>query len=527
MFKVIASDKLSDKGLDILKSCSEIELNSCPGIVPEELGAIIGDCDALLIRSGTTVTADLIEKAKQLKLIGRAGVGVDNVDIEAASKRGIIVMNTPDGNTITTAEHTISMLMSLAREIPAAASSMRARKWEKKKFMGAELNEKVLGIIGLGRIGSAIAARAKGLGMQVVAYEKFAPDSVFEELGAKKVELDELFRTSDFITVHTPLTPETKHIINKEAFAKMKNGVRIINCARGGIVSEEDLLNAIKEGIVAGAALDVFETEPPTPDNPLLELDEVICTPHLGASTREAQENVSVNIAEQTIDYLLDGVVANSVNVPSVTKEASATIEPFKVLAEKVGSLAAQLAKGNIKKVSLKYYVDNPAFPYSVLKSFLLQGILGVVSDVEPNWISASGLAKDMGIVFDEEKLPSSADYANLVQCTIETNTAECLVSGAVVCNNSRIVQIEEFAVEMVPDGHTLIFYNNDKPAIVGNIGRFLGEHKVNINNMLFGRESVGGDAITIFGIDTALSDEMLLALSKFPDIQRAAQVKL
>jgi len=529
MFKVIASDKLSDRGLDILRACKDIDLNSCPGISGEDLCGIIGDCDALLIRSGTKVTSEVIEKAKKLKIIGRAGVGVDNVDIKAASDKGIIVMNTPDGNTITTCEHTMSMIMSLARKIPLATASMRDGKWEKKKFMGVELQEKVLGIIGLGRIGSSIAKRAKGLGMSVYAYDSFAPDSLFEKLGIKKVELDELIRESDFITAHTPLTSETKYLLNKDAFSKMKKGVRIINCARGGIVNEKDLAEAIKDGIVAGAALDVFEQEPPNESNPLLSMEEVICTPHLGASTREAQENVSVSIAGQTIDFLVNGVVTNSVNVPSVDKEMSEKIKPFESLAEKIGSLAAQISGGKVKKVTLHYYLNYTSFPAAILKSYLLKGILKVMfPESEPNWISASATAKKAGIVFGEEKLDSSSDYSNLVECVIETEKGECLVSGAVMYGNDlRIVQVEKFAVEMIPDGHVLILYNDDRPGVVGNIGRFLGENGVNINNMQFGRESIGGNAITIFGLDTSLSSKMISELSKFPNIQRVAQVDL
>ncbi len=530
MFKIIASDNLSEKGLKILRECEGIEINSCPGISHEELCEIIHEYDAILIRSGTTVTSEIIDKGKKLKLIGRAGVGVDNVDIAAASKRGIIVMNTPDGNTITTAEHTISMIMSLARKIPNAAASMASGKWEKKKFMGVEVQDKVIGIIGLGRIGRIIAKRTKGFGMKVIAKDDFTEDRTFENMGVKRVELDELFASSDFITVHTPLTPETKHIINKEAFSKMKKGVRIINCARGGIVNENDLCDAISEGIVAGAALDVFESEPPSHDNKILDMDEVVCTPHLGASTHEAQENVSINIAEQAIEYLINGVVTNSVNVASVTKSMSRVIKPFEEISEKIGKLSGQMAGGKIKEVSLKYYVkEYPEFPSSILKSFVLKGILEAIgSDREINWISAPAVAADMGITYSEEKLSSSNNYSNLVECDIKTEERSFTISGAVMHNqNVRIVRIEKFDIEMLPKGNILIFFNNDRPSIIGNIGKYLGENGVNINNMHFGRNSAGGDAVTIFGIDTKVSEDMLTALSKVQDIQRVAHVEL
>ncbi|MBA3071089.1 MAG: phosphoglycerate dehydrogenase, partial [Nitrospirae bacterium] len=425
----------------------------------------------LVIRSATKVTAEIIEAAKNLKVIGRAGSGLDNVDKAAASKKGIVVMNTPGGNTITTAEHTIALLFSLARMVPQATTSMKAGQWEKKKFMGVELFNKTLGIIGLGSIGNQVAKKAQGLEMVVIAYDPFLSDDKAKASGIEKVSLDELFSRSDFITIHTPLTPETKNLINSETIGKMKKEVRIINCARGGIINEKDLYEALKSGRVAGAALDVFEKEPPE-DFSLIGLDNVICTPHLGAATEEAQENVAIAVAEQIADYLVRGTIRNAVNFPSIPADQVARLQPYLNLAEKLGSFAAQVFEGGITEVTIEYMGDVSELNTAPVTIAALKGLLTPILEETVNFVNAPFIAKERGIEVKETKSAGAGDYQSMLAIRIKAKDKERYFAGTLFSKKDpRIVQIDNFAVEIMPEGIMLFIYNVDKPGVIGNLG--------------------------------------------------------
>jgi D-3-phosphoglycerate dehydrogenase len=485
----------------------------------DELKECIGEYHGLVIRSATKVTADIIGAAKNLRVIGRAGSGLDNVDKAAASKKGIVVMNTPGGNTITTAEHSIALLFSLARMIPQATASMKAGQWEKKKFMGVELFNKTLGIIGLGNIGNQVAKKAQGLEMVVIAYDPFLSDDRAKALGIEKVSLDELFSRADFITIHTPLTPETKNLINSEAIGKMKNEVRIINCARGGIINEKDLYEALKSGKVAGAALDVFEKEPPE-DSSLIGLDNVICTPHLGAATEEAQENVAIAVAEQIADYLVRGTIRNAVNFPSIPAEQVARLQPYLNLAEKLGSFAAQVFEGGITEVTIEYMGDASELNTAPVTIAALKGLLTPILEETVNFVNAPFIAKERGIEVKETKSAGAGDYQSMLAIRIKAKDKERYFAGTLFSKKDpRIVQIDNFAVEIMPEGIMLFIYNADKPGVIGNLGSFFGKNNINIARMHFGRESAGGMAISVISIDSPVTSRHLDEIKKMPNI--------
>lgn len=524
--KVLISDSISQKGIDILTN-SGLEVSVKTGLSPDELKACIGEYHGLIIRSATKVTADIIEAAKNLKVIGRAGSGLDNVDRTAATKKGIVVMNTPGGNTITTGEHTIALMFSLARQIPQAVASMKEGKWDKKRFMGVELFNKTLGIIGIGNIGKQVAKRAIGLGMVVIGYDPYLSEENAREIGIKKVELTELFQTSDFITIHTPLTAETRNLINKKTIGIMKDGVRIINCARGGIVNEIDLYEAIKSGKVAGAALDVFEKEPPG-DNPLLELDNVLCTPHLGASTKEAQENVALAIAEQVADYLIRGVIRNAVNFPSIPAEQLPRLQPYLSLTEKMGGFASQVFEGAVTDITIEYRGEASELNTSPLTIALLKGYLTPILEETVNFVNAPLIARERGIEVKETKSSEAGDYHSMIVLKIGVNGTENTLSGTLFSKKDpRIVKINNFPVEIIPEGNMLFIYNYDRPGVIGSIGSYLGKHNINIARMHFGRESAGGMAISVVSIDTPLSDEQLKEIKKMPNIISVRVVNL
>ncbi len=516
--KVLVSDKISDKGVEILKKAG-LDVDVKTGMKPDELKACIGEYHGLVIRSATKVTAEIIEAAKNLKVIGRAGSGLDNVDKAAASKKGIVVMNTPGGNTITTAEHSIALLFSLARLVPQATISMKSGKWEKKKFMGVELFNKTLGIIGLGSIGNQVAKKAQGLEMVVIAYDPFLSDDKAKASGVEKVSLDELFSRSDFITIHTPLTPETKNLINSETIGKMKKEVRIINCARGGIINEKDMYEALKSGIIAGAALDVFEKEPPE-DFSLIGLDNVICTPHLGAATEEAQENVAIAVAEQIADYLVRGTIRNAVNFPSIPADQVARLQPYLNLAEKLGSFAAQVFEGGITGVTIEYMGDVSELNTAPVAIAALKGLLTPILEETVNFVNAPFIAKERGIEVKETKSAGAGDYQSMLALRIKAKDKERYFAGTLFSKKDpRIVQIDNFAVEIVPEGIMLFIYNVDKPGVIGNLGSFFGKNNINIARMHFGRESVGGTAISVISIDSPVTSRHLDEIRKMPNI--------
>lgn len=524
--KVLISDNISPKCIDILKK-SGLEVDVKTGMKPEELKARIGDYHGLIIRSATKVTSEVIDAATNLKVIGRAGSGLDNVDRTAATKKGIVVMNTPGANTITTAEHTISLMLSLARKIPQATMSMKAGKWEKKKFMGVELFNKTLGVIGIGNIGSQVAKRAQGLAMNVIAYDPFLSEDKAKAMGVEKVDLQELFRRSDFITIHAPLTPETKNMINKETIKIMKNSVRIINCARGGIINEKDLYDAVIDGKVAGAALDVFEKEPPE-NNPLLTLDNVIATPHLGASTKEAQENVAIAVAEQVVDYLIHNTIRNAVNFPPIPPDQLARLQPYITLAEKLGGFAAQIFEGGVTEISIEYRGEASEINTAPITIAAIKGFLTPILEETVNFINAPIIAKERDIEVKETKSTDAGDYQSMVVIRVKAKDKESYLAGTLFSKKDpRIVAIDNFKVEIVPYGELLFIYNNDKPGVIGNIGTLLSKNNINIARMHFGRETLGGRAISVVTIDTPATPQIIEEIKKLPNILSVKHISL
>ena len=522
--KVLVSDNISPKCIEILKK-SGLEVDVKTGMKPEELKACIGDYHGLIIRSATKVTSEIINAAKNLKVIGRAGSGLDNVDRAAATKKGIVLMNTPGGNTITTAEHSIALMVALARQIPQATISMKAGKWEKKKFMGVELFNKTLGIIGIGNIGSQVAKRAQGLAMNVIAYDPFLSEDKAKAMGVEKVDIRELFRRSDFITIHTPLTPETRNMINKETIKLMKPGVRIINCARGGIINEKDLYEALVGGKVAGVALDVFEKEPPE-NNPLLKLNNVISTPHLGASTKEAQENVAVAVAEQVVDYLIHETIRNAVNFPSIPSDQVARLQPFINLAEKLGGFAAQIFEGGITEITIEYRGEASEINTAPVTIAAIKGFLTPILEETVNFVNALFIAKERGIEVKETKSTDAGDYQSMVLMRLKAKDKESHLAGTLFSKKDpRIVAIDNFKVEIVPDGDLLFIYNNDKPGVIGNIGTLLSKNNINIARMHFGRETVGGRAISVVTIDTPAKPQVIEEIKRLPNILSVKQI--
>ncbi len=528
--KVLVSDSLSENGLSLLKSNPLIALDYQPGLGKDaaKLKTAIADAEALIIRSGTTVTPEIFSAAKALKVVGRAGIGVDNVDLVEASRRGVIVMNTPSGNTVTTAEHAIALLCALVRAIPQATASMRAGKWEKNKFMGAELTHKTLGVIGAGNIGKIVISRAQGLRMKVIAYDPFLTDEMAAKLEIERVDLDALFSRADAITIHTPLTDKTRNLLNREAFQKMKKGVFIVNAARGGIVSETDLLAALEEGKVAGAALDVFEKEPPAADHPLLKSDKVIFTPHLGAATTEAQENVAVEVAEQISAFFTDGTIQNAVNFPSLTGKLREVLAPFQRLSERLGSLAGQLVQEAPSEIRIEYRGEITAYSLASLTSSLLYGLLSPMS--EPgvvNPVNAISLAKERGITLTESKVREAGDFTNLISLNLLSGGKAVLrLSGTVFGKAAiKLVSIDDLPLDAPLQGNILLVRNQDKPGVIGKVGSILGEAGVNIAWMQLGCLKAGGEAVSLYGVEPAIAEASAKALKAVPGIVSVQKV--
>ena len=508
--KVLVSDALGEIGIEMLEAEEGLEVDVKTGLAPEELKAIIGDYHALVIRSATKVTEDLLEAADNLKVVGRAGIGLDNVDIPAATKRGIVVMNTPGGNVVTTAEHAIAMMLSLTRNIPRGTSTLKAGQWEKKKLQGREIYNKVLGVIGYGKIGAIVANRARGLQMQVIVYDPFVTCEKIENDGYQCVSLEELYSQADYITVHVPKMKETTGLLNKTAFDQMKDGVMVINCARGGIINEDDLYDALVSGKVAGAALDVFETEPPGKSK-LLDLDQVIGTPHLGASTREAQTNVATAVAEQIILYLKKGSILNAVNAPSISGELLQKLGPYLKLGEQIGMLQAQLLKEPVAEVSIEYAGDFKGLDLSPVTTAALKGFLAHRVQDQVNFVNADSLAKELGLKVTESVSSESAEYLNLITMKAKTNGHVQTVSGTIFGKkDTRIVRINSFRLEMVPIGHMVLIHNIDKPGSIGQIGTTLGKNNINIGRMQVGQEEEGDRNIIFMCTDTPIPDEIV-----------------
>lgn len=503
--KILVSDSLEQSCIDIL-AAEGYQVDYKPGLAAEELKKIIEMYDGLVVRSATKVSADIINAATSLKVIGRAGTGVDNIDVEAATRRGILVMNTPGGNTISTAEHTVSMMLSLARNIPQAHMSLVAGKWDRKKFTGTEVYEKTLGIVGLGKIGREVAVRCQAMGVKTIGYDPLLSADVANKLHIELVSLDDLYRRSDFITVHTPLTPETKGLLNDDTLARCKRGVRVLNCARGGIIDEKALLRALQTGQVAGAALDVFEVEPPK-DNPLLAHEHVIATPHLGASTEEAQEKVAIQIAHQIVDALMGRGFSGVVNSAAIELTMREELRPFLTLADKMGSFIAQVSPEKIATLTVSAYGDVVSGSLELLKAALLKGILRHLSPEPVNIINAPFLAEEIGLVVSQQLETEGENFANLLRVRFTAGTESREVAGAVLGRTAiRIVKLDGFRFEVKPDGCLLVYFNIDRPGMLAKVSSLLAKHDVNIAGVSLGRSSIGENALTVMNIDGEIS---------------------
>ena len=525
--RVLVSDPLAEEGLGILKKAFDVDVRT--DLKEDELCSIIGDYDALLVRSGTDVTAKVIEAAKRLRFIGRAGAGVDNIDTDAATRKGIIVANAPEGNTLAATEHTMAMMLSLARNIPQATASLKKKEWKRSKIMGVELNDKVLGIVGFGRIGRELAKRANALEMRCVAYDPFISKERAAQLGVEMMSVEDLFKIADIISVHTPLIKETKHLVNAKSIATMKDGVRIINCARGGIIDEKALYDAIKSGKVAGAALDVFETEPPL-ESPLLTLDQVIVTPHLGASTVEAQQNVAISVARQCIEVLNGGAAKYVVNAPMVHPEQAEVLEPYAQLAEKMGRFAIQIAPGRLESVECIYGGDLSSYAASMkfVTRLALKGLLDPILQQPVNIVNAEFMAKERGITISETVTQESHGFKNLITIRIRTDKTEETVSGTVFFKGrSRIVAVGGYTMDMIPEGYVIVSRHLDKPCVIGRASTILGKCNINIAGMQVGRINPGEQAIMVLNVDSEVPEDVMDEIRSMPGIFTATFAKI
>src|ERR1700733_3786333 len=520
---VLVCDPISPKGIALLQQRPEFKVTVLKQKMPEaELLPLVGEVHAMVVRSETKITKKVIDAAPHLRVVGRAGVGVDNVDVDAATQRGIVVMNTPGGNTISTAELTFSMLMALARKIPQAHMSMKEGKWSRKEFQGTELLNKTLGILGMGRIGSEVAKRAQAFGMKVVAYDPYLSLARAKALQVDlREKVDDVYEGSDFITVHMPMTDETKGMINTAAFAKMKKGVRILNCARGGIVNETDLFAALQSGKVGGAGLDVYEVEPPPADFPLRSLPQVVMTPHLGASTEEAQENVGIEVAEAITDYLLSGAVRNAVNLPNLDAQTFQVVRPFLVLGEKLGRLIGQLAPKRNDRLVITYGGKAQQWPTDPITRAVLKGFLELAGGKEVNQVNVRSLASALGLEVQEIKSSEETDFNEWLHVAVFSGEQKISAAGSIfgAKNLPRIVRLNSQPVEIVPEGVLFLMNNKDRPGMVGYIGTLMGRYKVNIASMSLSRDTAGGNALTVLNLDSVPPPELLAEIQKDSDI--------
>jgi D-3-phosphoglycerate dehydrogenase len=529
MYKVLVSDPISELGLQQLTDATDITVDRKSGLSEDELVAIMAEYDALLVRSQTKVTDRILAAGTKLKVVGRAGVGVDNIDLEAATKRGVIVINAPDGNTITTCEHAFAMMMALARHIPQAYRKTVDGTWDRKSFLGVELRNKVLGILGMGRIGSEVAKRAKAFGMDVIGYDPFLSEERAEKMGVILGSVEDIIRKADFITVHTPLTNDTYHMIGKDQFQIMKHGMRIVNCARGGIIDEMALKDAIDSGIVAGAAFDVFEEEPPSPNHPFLGHPKIIVTPHLGASTIEAQENVAIDVSEQVIHILRGEAFKNAVNMPPIPADVLSKLEPYFTLGGKLGSLLAQLTDSAVLEVIIHYSGELLDVDTTPLTRYIVTGVLGHhLGREQVNIVNALHLAKNRGLNIVVQKSSATKGFTNLVTVSLKTREGLRTAAGTLLNGyGARIVQIDPFPVDIAPEGHLLLISHTDKPGIIGRVGTLLGVNDVNIATMQVGRKVIGGSAIMILTIDKPAPKPVLLEMANLTDLTNVKEITL
>lgn len=525
--RVLVADDLSPEGIDILRRAG-LEVDVRVGMKPEALEAAIGDYDAVAVRSASKITARVLEKGTRLKVVGRAGVGVDNVDLEAATRRGVVVMNTPGGSSVTVAELAIGMMLALSRHIVPATASVKGGKWEKKRFQGHELAGKTLGVVGIGNIGSVVVERALAMKMHVVAFDPFISADAAQRLGVEMVSLDELWPRADVISLHVPLTEQTRNLVGAETLRKMKRGALLVNCARGGLVDEAALAGSLASGHLGGAAMDVFDKEPVPADHPLLKLDNFICTPHIGASTDEAQVAVAVAIAEQLAAYLTHGVVRNAVNVPAMSREELERFGAYLDLCERLGSLAAQLGPLGVRQVKLVYAGEAAEAPLKPLAAAVLHGLLSQVVESPVNPVNALSLARERGITVVQERAAGVQDYATLVTVTVSGQGEDVVVAGTVFGGrHARIVRVNRFDLEAVPEGNIILCENDDAPGVVGNIGTTLGSAGVNIARISLARDEGGGGAVSLINVDSQPTDDVLTRLRALPHVREVRRIRL
>lgn len=526
--KVLVSDKFSSEGLNVFEEAAGIDLAYRPGLSIGELLEAVADADALVVRGGTLLTEDVFRAAKKLKVVGRAGIGVENMDLAAANRKGVVIMNTPFGSTTTTAEHTIAMLMALARRIPAASQSTKSGRWEKDRFLGVEIAGKTLGVIGAGKIGRLVVERAIGLRMRVIVFDPYLAEDVVRQMGAEQVEFDELLKRADFLSLHIPRNHETEGLLDETALKKIKPGCRIINCAMGGLIDEAALARALSEGRVAGAALDVYAKEPPEKDNPLLSMEQVICTPHLRAATVDAQVNVTVQVAHQIVDFLQRGIITNALNVPSISAELLAGIRPYLELAERLGSFQAQLFPRGLQSITIEYagsVTENPTEPLTL---GLLKGLLTPMLGSMVNYVNAPHLARERGIHVLETRSNTAEGFSNLIRLTVQGTGGKRSVSGALFGQDDyRIVRVDGYQVEAVPHGHILVLHNDDRPGVIGFIGQILAEANVNIAMMNLSRHKIEGKAVSLINVDSKIPEETLEIIRANEHILSAVQTRL
>ncbi len=526
-FKVVVSDPLSDEGLAVLRDAAAFDVVVVNGADAAALKTALADADALLVRSGTKVTAELIDAAPRLKLVGRAGTGVDNIDLPASTRRGLVVMNTPDANSIAAAEQTLALILGLVRNLAPAAESLAGGRWERTKFLGTELSGKTLGVFGFGRIGREVTRRALAFDMTVLVHDPFITTEIARSHEATAVSTDELLAAADIITLHAPLTKSTRHMIGAREIGLMKPGARIVNCARGGLVDETALLAALESGKLAGAALDVFEQEPPQ-ESPLIGRPDVLATPHLGASTREAQENVAVELAKQVRDHFLTGAVRNAVNMPSLTAEAYQQAAPYLDLAERLGLLAGSLRDGTLRKVTFTYSGEASELPLPAITLGGLKGVLGSRGGDSVNFVNARMTAAEQGIEVTESAQPIARDYANLMEVCVETDTGALRLSGTILRGSQpRLVELDGFEIDAIPGGHLVILKNDDVPGVVGAIGTLLGNAGVNIARINWGRDQSGGHALTVIHVDAAPSAALVASIAADPRVRWVRAISL
>ena len=525
--QVLIADRVDPGCQAILEENPGVVAHEKTGLSPAELLQVIGDYEGLIVRGSTKVTEELIGAAQRLRVIGRAGTGVDNIDVEAATRRGIVVTNTPGGNSVSAAELAFGMLLSVARNIPQATASLKAGEWQRRAYTGVELAGKTLGVIGLGKIGREVAQRGTAFRMKVLGHDPYVAEEVALSFGAQLSSLEEVLAGADFVTVHLPLTAQTEHCISDEQLSQCKDGVLLINCARGGIIDEAAVLRALESGKVAAAAFDVFEQEPPK-DSALVDHERVICTPHLGASTREAQANVALQVAEQVGEFLTARVIRNAVNVPSVEPEIYQKLRPFLVLAERLGSIHAQLNEGQLERITIEYLGDVTSHPTSPLTAAVLKGIMAAISDEPVNFVNAPVYARERGITVDERRSSESADFASLMTVTYHTGASSRVLSGTLFGRSDpRLVRLDGYYFDAVPEGHMLFYENTDIPGVIGKVGTIMGSHQVNIAQMTCGRHAVGSRALTILNVDSAIPEAVLSVLRSEAYVAWAKPVSL